>query len=341
MKALVYEGVKQLRVVDVPKPLPKEGEALVKIKACGICGSDIHGYMGITGRRIAPMIMGHEFAGEIEALGSGTSEGFRPGDRVTVQPVHFCGRCENCRNGYTNLCTDKHFLGILNVDGAFQEYLCVPEKLLYELPNNISFEEGALIEALAVSYCGVKKAGSLTGKQILIVGGGTIGQLALIVAKAQNPQTIIMSDLSDARLSIAKNLGADYVINPKDEDFREKIKKALGGSLVDVSIEAVGAAPTVAQAMSALKPRGTCVWIGNSVRMIELDMQAVVTQELKVFGTYIYTHNDFGETIKFMEENNLDLRQLISARIPISKAPKLFRSLTTETEKYLKVLVTF
>lgn len=341
MKALMYEGPKQLRVVEAPKPEPKHGEVLVKIKACGICGSDVHGYLGITGRRTAPMVMGHEFSGQIEAVGEGVSSAYQAGDHVTVQPVKFCGECENCKKGNTNVCTDKQFYGVLDFNGAFEEYLCVPEKLLYKLPESVSFEEGALIEALAVSYCGVKKAGDLSGKNVLIIGGGTIGQLALMVAKTKNPKNLILSDLSNSRLETAKKLGADYVINPNGKDFAEEVQKALGGEQVDIAIEAVGATPTVAQAISVLNPQGTCVWIGNSAKIIELDMQAVVTRELKVLGTYIYTHEEFGETIAFMEQEKLDFSPLISETIPLERAPELFEALVTETEKYLKVVVRF
>ncbi|MEM1486098.1 alcohol dehydrogenase catalytic domain-containing protein [Oscillospiraceae bacterium PP1C4] len=339
MKALMYEGPKQLKVVDIPMVTPKKGEVLVKIKACGICGSDVHGYLGITGRRIAPMIMGHEFSGEIAGLGLDTKLGYQIGDRVTVQPVDFCGECENCKRGYTNVCSSKQFFGVLDVNGAFQEYLCVPEKLLYKLPDPISFEGGALVEALAVAYCGVKKAGDLKGKNVLIVGGGTIGQLALSVVKMMQPKCVILSDLSDFRLKTAKKLGADYVINPSEKDFRAEIQKMLDGELVDVAVEAVGIGPTVGQAISALKPQGTCVWVGNNAKTIELDMQGVVTQELKIFGTYIYTHEEFGETLDFMSKNKLDLSALISKEISIEEAPEMFAELVTETEKYLKVVV--
>lgn len=341
MRALVYYGPKDIKVTEIDDVTPKKGEVLVKIKACGICGSDVHGYLGITGRRIAPMVMGHEFSGEIAALGEETILGYKVGDRVTVQPVDFCGECENCKAGFTNVCTDKRFFGVLDVNGAFAEYLCVPEKLLYPLPDQISYSGGALIEALAVAYCGVKKAGDLAGKNVLVVGGGTIGQLVLSVVKTMNPRAIIMSDLSDFRLETAKKLGADYVINPKGKDFVEEVKKVLNGGWVDVALEAVGIGPTVAQAMSVLKTQGTCVWVGNSAKTVELNMQDVVTKELRILGTYIYTHEEFGETIDFLAKNHLDLSTLISKEISIDEAPEMFEELLTATEKYLKVVVKF
>jgi len=340
MKALIYEGPNQLRIKEMDDPAPKAGEVLVRIKACGICGSDVHGYLGLTGRRIAPMAMGHEFSGEIAALGDGLQRGFAVGDRVAVQPVDFCGMCAFCRDGFTNLCENKRFFGVLDVSGALAEYLCVPEKLLYRLPDSIGYDEGALIEALAVSYCALKKAGGIAGKSVLIVGGGTIGQLALCAAKTMNPKRIVLSDFSQYRLSIAKKLGADDVINPADGDFDTQLREKLGG-LADVSIEAVGVSGAVGQAISALKPLGTCVLVGNSSKIVELDMQAVVTRALKIFGTFIYTHAEFGETIDFMARNKMDLKQLITGRISLEEAPEMFAELAVDTEKHLKVVVKF
>ena len=338
MKALVYRNPYELEVVDVQKPTPGPGEVLVKIKACGICGSDVHGYTGSTGRRTPPMIMGHEFSGVVEALGDGALR-FPVGSRIAVQPAVFCGDCDFCKTGYTNICPNKLFYGAMSCDGAFQEYLCVPEKLIYSLPDNVSYEDGALIEPLAVAYCGVKKIEDIAGKDVLIVGGGTIGQLVLVVVKTYNPRTVIMSDLSDSRLNIAKKLGADHVINPGKEDFFAKLDNIIAGGKVDIAFEAVGIAPTVRQAMSALKPQGSCVWIGNSARNIEIDMQEIVTQELRVFGSYIFSHEEFGETIKFMAKHKPDFSTLISKTAPIEQAPEMFNLLNSDVEKYLKVLV--
>lgn len=341
MKALLYKGPKQLQIVDLPKPVPGKSEVLLKIRACGICGSDVHGYLGLTGRRIAPMVMGHEFSGEIESLGDQTSGKFAVGDRVTVQPVNFCGTCPACKRGQTNICENKSFFGVMDVNGAFQEYLCVPEHLLYHLPKRISFEEGALIEALAVAWCGVNKAGSLTDKNVLIIGGGPIGQLVLMAVKNQKPRKIVLSDLSETRLQTGKKIGADAVIRPENGDFANQTEKLFCGEKADVSIEAVGIGPTVSEALTALKAQGTCIWIGNNVKKIDLDMQLVVTREIKILGSYIYSHEEFGKTIDFMDRAGIDFTPLISEVISIEEAPAFFAALTTETDRYMKVIVRF
>ena len=339
MKAMVYLGPKTMEVQEIPKPELKPDEVLVRVSACGICGSDVHGYLGQNGRRIPPMVMGHEFAGVIEALGEGVTRGFKAGDRVTVQPAIFCGECENCRRGMTHICTHKEFYGVFTQNGAFAEYVAVPEKLLYHLPDTVSDDIGALIEPLAVSYCGVKKAGDLTGKNVLIVGGGTIGQLALAVARTKNPKKLVLSDLSPARLEFAKKFGADAVINPGEGDFETLIREAFDGELADVSVECVGVGATARQALECLKMQGTSVWIGNNIKMIEIDMQRVVTSELKVFGSYIYSHAEFGEAIDLITEKGMDLTPLITGIIPLEEAPAMFDELLASTERHLKVVV--
>jgi len=175
------------------------------------------------------MVMGHEFSAEVVGLGEGTSGRISVGDRVAIQPCISCWECEKCKEGYNNVCPTRNFLGVFDCNGAMQEYICVPEKLAYKLPDSMSYSIGALIEAVAVAYSGVKKAGDLTGKNVVIVGGGPIGLLVLKVVKTKNPKKVIVSDLSDSRLDIAKKMGADVTINPGKEDFIEKFEALLMG----------------------------------------------------------------------------------------------------------------
>lgn len=340
MKALMYQGPRKLEVVDIPRPVPKKGELLLKIKACGICGSDVHGYMGITGRRLEPMIMGHEFSAEIVELGENTALGFQIGDRVAVQPCVSCWQCIKCKEGYNNVCDHRNFMGALDYNGAMAEYMCVPEKQAYRLPDDMSYKAGALIEALAVAYSAVKKAGNLEGKNVVVIGGGTIGQMVLMCAKVQKPKRLLLSDLSDFRLSTARSLGADVTINPSVVDLLEEVKNAFDGEKADVTFEAVGIGPTVAQALVSLKSQGTCVWIGNSAKTIEANMQDIVTGEKKIYGSYLYTHEEFGETIDFIHNNQLDLSSLISKEVSLEEAPRMFDDLITQTEKFLKCIIT-
>lgn len=338
MKALVYYGPEDLRLTEIADAKPAAGEVLVRVRACGICGSDVHGYLGITGRRIAPMVMGHEFAGAVAEVGDGV-DGLAVGERVTVQPVNFCGECDFCRQGLTNLCTHKRFLGVLDVDGALAEYVCVPAKLIYKLPPNVDYIGGAMVEPLAVAYRAVRMAPPLAGKTVLIVGAGTIGLLILQVVKEQKPARIIMTDLSDSRLAVARTIGADIVVNPAREDVGAVIGSLTDGRGADAALEAVGATPTVQQAMAALRIGGTCVWVGNSAKTITINMQEVVTRELKVTGTFIYTHAEFGEALELLARGGINLQPLISRTAPLAEGPAMFAKLAKAADDLIKVVV--
>jgi 2-desacetyl-2-hydroxyethyl bacteriochlorophyllide A dehydrogenase len=340
MKALVYSGPEDLRIIDAEDVTPAADEVKIKIKATGICGSDVHGYLGITGRRIPPMIMGHEFSGVVTEIGMAVKT-VKVGDRITVQPVIFCGTCEMCRNGLTNICSNKTFYGVMNVNGSLAEYLCVPEKLVYSLPDSLNYIDGAMVEPLAVAYRAVKQAApEMAGKTVLIVGAGTIGLLVLQVAKLMNPGKIIVSDVNDFRLEVAAKLGADYTVNPLKQDLKDFVESvATGPGGIDISIEAVGITATVQQALSVLKTHGTCIWIGNSQKMIEINMQEVVTRELKITGTYIYTHAEFGEAIELLTQGKINLNLLISEIVSLENAADAFNRLAHQPEKLIKIIV--
>lgn len=338
MKALRYLGPGQLAVQEVPEPTVSENDVLVKVLACGICGSDVHGYLGLTGRRTPPMTMGHEFSGQVVELGN-MVQTFKKADKVIVQPLNFCGECVNCRRGNTNMCLNGKLFGVMAVDGAMAELVAVPQKLLFRLPEGCSYEVGALAEPFAVAHGALKKVGSLKNKTVLIVGAGTIGLCILQLAKLQGPKLVIVSDLSDSRLKVARQLGADRTINPGKEDYLEAVAGFTEGAMVDVSIEAVGIAATVNQAIKSLKRLGVCLWVGNSAREIEVNMQEIVTRALKIVGTYIYTHREFGEVINIMGTGRLGAAQLISEVVSLQEAPDAFRMLHERPDSFIKILI--
>lgn len=338
MKSLKYVENGKLEIWEVEKPTPKAGEVLVKVRACGICGSDVHGYLGLTGRRIPPMTMGHEFAAEIVELGEGVT-GFCPGDGVVVQPINFCGKCENCLNGQTNYCLNKLFFGVLEETGAMQEYLCVPQKLLYKITNGCSYYKGALAEPYAVAYGCVRKAEDLKDKKVLIIGAGMIGLCVLQLVKLQKPAMIIMSDLDDNRLAKARELGADYSVNPAKEDALKTISDLTGGSMIDVSFECVGVQPTANQSIKALKINGCAMWLGMSQKEMTINMQDVVCSARRVIGSFNYTHKEFGEVVQLICEGKLATDELISDVVSLENAPDAFRRLREEPDKLIKVII--
>ena len=337
MKGLVFCGNEILNWKDVPDVTPKDNEVKIKIKAAGICGSDVHGYQGITGRRIPPMIMGHEFSGIVVEVGKDVKN-IKVNDRVAPFPVDYCGECEYCRIGDVQLCPTRRQFGVLKVDGAFAEYICVPEKVCLKLTDSVSYSAGSTIEPLAVANRAVKQAGNLEGKNVLVVGTGPIGLMVITCVKAQNPAKIFVSDISDHRLSVAKQMGADYVINPMNESLKEIILANTGSLGVDVSFEAVGISATCIQAMLGLRIGGLSVWIGQGSPLVEIRMLDIVTRELKIFGTFMYGLKEFEAAVRMLNMGIVDITPIISKEVPMSQGAEWFDKLT-KSNNLVKVIL--
>lgn len=337
MKGLVYCGNEVLEWKEVQDVTPKDSEVKIKVKAAGICGSDVHGYQGITGRRIPPMIMGHEFSGSVVEVGKDVKT-LEAGDRVAPYPVDYCGECPFCKIGDTQLCPNRRQFGVLTVDGAFAEYICVPEKVCYKINNNISYSAGSTIEPLAVAFRGVQNAGNLEGKNILIVGSGTIGLMVVACVKAQNPAKIIVSDLSNSRLNVAKKMGADIAINPSESDIKEIILANTDGLGVDFSFEAVGVTPTCVQTLENLRIGGKSVWFGQGKKIVEIGMLEIVTRELNVSGSFMYGIKEFEAAVDMLNQGKIDVEPLISKEVPMSQGAEWFEKLK-RPEELVKVIL--
>lgn len=340
MRALTYLGPKHMELLDVPEVVPQKGEVKVALRASGICGSDTHGYLGTTGRRIPPMVMGHESAGEVVALGEGATK-FAVGDPVVIFPIKYCGHCEYCQQGLVNICPNRTFLGAMHEDGTFVDAICMPEHLLLKMPEGMSYANGALVEPFAVAYRAVSQALPLTGKTVMVVGSGPIGLLITMIAKHMGAEKLIVSDVVENRLNLALELGADFVVNGSKGDIGEQLKAQTGRDKVDVTIEAVGITPTAQQSIYYLKNKGLAVWVGNAALMIEVPMQEIVTRELTVKGNYIYTAEDFIDSIELIATGKFDFSKIISATIPLSEANDMFKTLTSGPNNFIKVIVTW
>lgn len=338
MKALVYHGPRELSWEETEDVVIGPEDVKIAVKAVGICGSDVHGYLGLTGRRTPPMIMGHEFSGVVDAIGDKVTR-WHVGDRVTVQPAQFCGKCEFCKKGLTNLCGNKRFYGAMDCNGAMAEYIAVPEHLVYRLPDNVPFDAGSMIEAAAVAYRGVKNAGDLTGRHVLVIGAGTIGLLVTAIVRLKGAKRIYVSDLSDTRLEAALKMGADVTLNPKSMDIRRVVMGETEGKGADIAIEAVGATPSVKQSIELLRTGGTAVWIGNSARFVEVPMQEIVTRELNIRGTYIYSHEEFGEVLEIVGNGGISFAPVISMHAKMSEGPRWFAQLADSPGDLIKVIL--
>jgi len=227
----------------------------------------------------------------------------------------------------------------MDCNGAMAEYIAVPEHLLYRLPDNVPFDAGSMIEAAAVAYRGVKNAGDLTGRHVLVIGAGTIGQLVVSIARLRGAKRIYISDLSDARLATAVKMGADVTLNPQTMDIRKVVMDATEGKGADIAIEAVGVTPSAKQSIELLRTGGTAVWIGNSAKFVEVPMQEIVTRELRIRGTYIYSHDEFGEVLEMVNSGSISFDPIISLRAKMSEGARWFAQLADSPGELIKIVL--
>jgi len=338
MKALMLTGKEVIEVVDLEKPEINSDEVLINIKATGICGSDIKGYAGKNERMLPPIIMGHEFTGCISEIGREV-RGFDIGEKVVVLPLLFCGKCKYCKKGQTNLCLNKSFLGVLGINGSMAEYIAMPSKQLYRLPDKIDYITGTLIEPLSVAFSAVNKVNT-DGKMVLIIGAGTIGLLILEILKKKRPLKVLVADIREHRLDLAKKIGADLTINPLKENMAQVIEKNTDSNGIDISFEAVGTSETAKQSIDLLNVKGISVWVGNSEKEVMVDMQEIVTREKSIIGSYIYTHAEFGQVVDLLNKSDLDLNAFISDVMPLEEGPEAFKKVSADTSKSLKTILT-
>lgn len=338
MKALVYEGPWQMPVREIPAPEPAAGEVIVSVKATGVCGSDVHGFTGSTGRRIAPMVMGHEFSGEITAVGDGVTA-HKAGDRVVVQPIITCGQCANCLAGMPNICTNRRGLGMMTTNGSNADAVAVPEQLLYDLPAEVPWEQGALIEPLSVAMHAANMSPIRLMDTVVILGAGTIGLLTLLACRLKGAGAVIVSDLSAHRLDVARKLGATAAVNPAKEDLGEIVRKFAGPAGAPIVIEAVGITATAKQSLELVKAGGHVTWIGNAAPTIEIGMQQIVTREITVRGVYAF-NVEFGRAIEAIRSGRVDVTPVIEQVKPLEAGPQVFHDLAKGTLDAIKVVLT-
>ena len=341
MKSLVLTEPKVLRIQESPTPDLAADEALIRVKACGICGSDVHGYDGSSGRRIPPLIMGHEAAGVIEGMGAKV-EGFSLGDRVTFDSTVYCGECEYCLEGKVNLCDRRMVLGVscgeYRRHGAFAEYVAVPSRILYKLPPSLPFEHAAMIEAVSVAVHAVGRVKFQPGDASVVVGAGMIGLLLVQAARAAGCDRVIAVDLDKDRLKLAKELGATQSINPLESDTIETILGATAGQGVRVSFEVVGSTPTVETAIQATRRGGAVVLVGNLAPQVEFPLQSVVTREITLFGSCA-SAGEYPKCIELMDKGAIKVSPLISAQATLEEGAEWFDRLYAKEAGLMKVIL--
>lgn len=341
MKALLLSEYKQLKVADLPVPEPRADELLVRVRACGICGSDVHGYDGSTGRRIPPIVMGHEAAGVVEQVGSAVS-GFKPGDRVTFDSTIYCGECFFCRRGEVNLCDRREVLGVstplFRRHGAFAEYVVVPARVSYLLPEALQFEHAAMIEAVSVAVHAVSLAPIGKGDIVVVIGAGMIGLLTLQAVRAAGATRIAVVDVEPSRLEMAMQFGAEWALSSRECDVVAEIGAVTAGRGADLAIECVGVTATVKMAVDCVRKGGAVTLVGNVAPTVELPLQAVVSRQIRLQGSCA-SSGEYPRCMELMASGAIQVAPLISKVAPLDEGVAWFERLYTGEPGLLKVVL--
>ena len=342
MRALVLSRYKQLELQDVPEPQIQAHEVLVRVRSCGICGSDVHGYDGSSGRRVPPLIMGHEAAGEIAAKGADVSA-FALGERVTFDSMICCRDCTFCRAGRPNLCENRRVLGVSCEDyrrhGAFAEYVAVPQHVVCRVPDDVPFEEAAMVEPVSVAVHAVGRARPDLGDTALVIGAGMIGLLTIQALRSAGCARIVAVDLAADRLGLSKRLGADHAIQPEEgSDVPALIRDITGGLGADVVLEAVGTDATVSMALGSVRKGGRVTLIGNVTPTVSFALQDVVTREIDVLGSCA-SSNDYPACLQLLRRGAIQVRPVLSAAVPLERGPEMFERLYAREPGLTKVIL--
>ena len=322
MKALVMHEYKHLTYQDVPTPVPGKGEVLVRVQACSVCGSDVHGFDGSSGRRRPPLIMGHEASGIIAQLGEGVTE-YKVGDRVTFDSTIYCGKCDMCKAGKVNLCNDRMVLGVsceeYNRDGCFAEYVVVPDYILYRMPDSVTFTQAAMIEPLSVAYHAATRTPVTPNDSVLVVGIGTIGLLTMQVVRSFGAKQIIAVDIDDKRLELARQNGATHTVNSLAPDALEQILALTeDGQGVDIAMDATGIETTVNLCIKSVHLDGRVVLIGNLAQSMNFPLQHVVTRQISLFGSCA-SAGEYPQCLELIASGQVEVDSMISKIVPLEE----------------------
>ncbi|KYH31035.1 zinc-dependent alcohol dehydrogenase [Neomoorella mulderi] len=340
MRAAVLQAPYKIVIENVPEPKPADGEVLIKVKAAGICGSDLHAYEGIHPRRRPPAILGHEVIGVIVEVGKRVRK-FKVGDRVTVLPRKNCGACPPCVMDWSNLCDHKILLGTNEWAGGFAEYIVAPEETIYTIPDVLDDIVGSLVEPLAVGVHVIERGEVRRGEKVAILGAGPIGLMCVACAHRAGADHIVVADLVDFRLSAAKRLGANVVVNSAKDCFLSKMEEACGLTQVDVAIIAAGAPVLLNEAFSIVRKKGRIILVGQFDIPDVIDIEKSRLKEQTLVGSSTYCKEDFLDAIKILEINRDQFELLVTHQIPLEEIEKGIDLIRKRDQDVLKVIVKF
>lgn len=336
MKAIKFDKPWDVACVDMEKPVPGSGEALIKIKTAGICGSDIGAFRGTNGLVSYPRVIGHELAGIIEAIPENNPKGLKVGDHVIVDPYLYCGHCYPCSVGRTNCCTDLHVLGV-HVDGGMAEYYCHPADMLVKMPENMDWILAAMAEPLTISLHGVHRGGLKAGEYCAIYGAGPIGLLAGMVAEAYGAHAILI-DLVQERLDFAKDLGIEYIINSGKEDPAAVVSEITGGNMAHLVMECTGANACIRSSLDLVCHAGRITFTGWPKNETSLPTDVITKKEIDIRGART-SAGEFEEAIELIVSGKVDVRKILTRTISLEEAPETIIDIEKNPGNYMKVVV--
>lgn len=340
MIAMVYTKPKELKILDVENPRPQPGEVLLKVFTCGICGSELEGFATVSPRRVPPLIMGHEFSGEVVEINSELktqNSKLAVGDRVCVNPLLYCGECDLCRSGRITVCRNRQIIS-MHRPGAFAEYVAVPISSCYKLPEGFDVMKGAFVEPTANAVHVVGLGLTPLPRYTLVMGAGTIGLLAAQVARAAGAPKVMVADISDYRLDIAQSIVADATVNVKTQSLPEATREFTEGVGFDLAVDAVGTSDTRAASAAMIRPGGAAVWIGTHAEETTFNGRDIVLAEKSVRGSYAFTHHDFAKAIDLLHAGTVKV-DTWSKAFPLTEGVETFTALLNGTNEYIKALL--
>lgn len=351
MKAALWYAPNDVRVENIDEPAATKGTVKIKVKWCGICGSDLHEYLAgpifipvdqphPLSHNKAPVVLGHEFSGEVAEIGEGV-KGLKVGDRVAVEPIVACGECPACREGKYNLCSSLGFHGLCGSGGGFAEYTVFPAEFVHKIPDTLSYEKAALVEPMAVALHSLRVCNFMAGETALVLGAGPIGLATIECLKAAGAKLVIAMQRKSVRQEYAKRSGADVVLDPNEVNVAEEVRKLTDGVGADVSFETTGAKIGFEAGINSIKYDGTMVvtsiWEGD----VSFNPNTIVFSEKKIIGTIAYRH-EFPATIALMGDNRIKAEGYITKKIYLDDIAKEgFGALTgPEKKQHVKILIT-
>jgi L-iditol 2-dehydrogenase len=341
MKALVLSAYNKFEIKEVPIPEINDEEVLVHIKAVGICGSDVHGMDGSTGRRQPPIIMGHEASGIVESIGQNVS-GWKTGDRVTFDSTIYQLSDWYTRKGLYNISDNRIVIGVscneYHRDGAFASYVAVPQHILYKIPDNVSFEYAAMVEPIAVAMHAVNLTNLSLNDSVLVGGTGMIALFIIQLLKLSGCNPIMAFDIDQDRLNLAAKLGASHIFKANSEDIIESIKKLTGNRGADIGFEVVGIAPVLKTVIEGVRKGASITLVGNISPSVEFPLQSIVTRQLKLQGSCAIC-GEYEAALKLISQNMIKIDPLISVIAPLEEGPSWFQRLYKRESGLMKVIL--